>query len=43
MLFRSVFFLPPNATAGIYAGVAVAVGGGIGAAVALGGKKKTSP
>ena len=29
--------------AGIYAGVAVAVGGGIGAAVALGGKKKTSP
>ena len=29
--------------AGIYAGVAVAVAGGIGAAVALGGKKKTSP
>jgi hypothetical protein len=29
--------------AGIYAGVGVAVAGGIGAAVALGGKKKTSP
>jgi hypothetical protein len=29
--------------AGIYAGVAVAAAGGIGAAVALGGKKKTSP
>lgn len=29
--------------AGIYAGVAVAVAGGVGAAVALGGKKSTSP
>ncbi len=34
----------PPSHAGIYAGVAVAVGGGIGAAVALsGGKKSTSP
>ncbi len=44
---QSTVAKPPKASGGshaaIYAGVGVAVAGGIGAAVALSGKKKTSP